>query len=380
MYSDEVCNPVSLTKYSEIFKTLNLKFKAPKLDTCATCDGFLSKIKIAQDEEEKQVLVEQKQIHVKKGDFGFEQKRVDKENARQNNDMGAFAFDLQQCLPTPFLRNSVSFYKRQLWTFNLTIHDLKTNDSGCFMWHEGIARRGGNEIASCVFKHLQSLPSSVTKITFYSDSCSGQNKNSFVSAMFLLFIKENPSLEYIGHTFLEPVHTHLECDSDHALIERKKKKSNVEISVPRDWYQFIGSINSKIKVVEMKESDFFNFNEISKNNFNWKRSNSKSQKFIWNSVRWIRYTNNYNQILYKTNLNPEEPFNLLPLVKRGASTLTLGHLKNIEDLPILSSDKKKDLMDLLQYINPDFHSFYKNLKTSSTELNIHPDLISDDED
>lgn len=157
LYCKEVENPISLSKYSEIFRGMNLKFKSPKIDTCATCDSLEMKIKLATNEQDLNNFKELKEVHVKKADNAYEYKRFDKDSSKKNMNIKAFVFDLQQCLPTPFLRTSVTFYKRQLWTFNLTVHDLEDDTSKCFMWHEGIAKRGGNEIASCVYKQLRSM-------------------------------------------------------------------------------------------------------------------------------------------------------------------------------------------------------------------------------
>lgn len=380
LYSNETEKPVSLTKYSEIFQTLNSKFKAPKLDTCSTCDSLQCKMKIEQSDEEKAILMQQLKEHVDKADMAYEQKKEDKNAAKNNGDMKTYAFDLQQCLPTPFLRTSISFYKRQLWTFNLTIHDLENNRSQCFMWHEALARRGGNEIASCVYKQLSLVPEHITKVCFYSDSCPGQNKNSHVAAMFMAFVQNNPHIELIDHKFLEPGHTHMECDSDHALIERKKKKSSVEIQVPRDWYQFINSINSKMHVLEMKKSDFFNFAELSKAKFVWRRSNDTGQKFVWNHVRWFRYTTGSPDIHYKTSLNKDEPFQVLKVGKRGVGSVQRTEIVQIKEVPVISVEKKKDILDTFQFINPEFHSFYKNIPSNKDILNIHPDLVDEEDE
>lgn len=106
--------------------------------------------------------------------------------------------------------------------------------------------------------------------------------------MFITFVQNNPHIDFIDHKFLEPGHTHMECDSDHALIERKKKKSNIDIQIPRDWYQFVRSVHSKMNVVEMKANIFFNFSELLKSKFIWRRCNENGERFIWNEVRWLR--------------------------------------------------------------------------------------------
>lgn len=64
LYKLKVEKPVSQSKYCEIFKTMGLKFKAHNVDTCSTCDTYVAKMKIAQTEEEKCALIEQKNNHL----------------------------------------------------------------------------------------------------------------------------------------------------------------------------------------------------------------------------------------------------------------------------------------------------------------------------
>lgn len=57
----------------------------------------------------------------------------DKNIARVDRKKRAFAFDLQQSLPTAHLTAGKVCYLRQLWAFNLTVHDLVSNEATCFM-------------------------------------------------------------------------------------------------------------------------------------------------------------------------------------------------------------------------------------------------------
>ncbi|CAH2105655.1 unnamed protein product [Euphydryas editha] len=118
------------------------------INTCNTCDVLNAKTKVA-DEERKINLTAKLAEHQHQAEKAYPEKRVDKANAKTDSSVRAFAFDLKQCLPTPYLKTSVSFYKRQLWSFNLTIHDLATNEATCYMWDETIGARGANQIASC---------------------------------------------------------------------------------------------------------------------------------------------------------------------------------------------------------------------------------------
>lgn len=108
--------------------------------------------------------------------FAYESKKNDKELALSNLNVKVFSFDLQQCLPTPYLRASMFFYKRPLWTFNLTVHDGATKKAQCYLWNETIAKRGANDIGSCLFKCLLDLPNTVRHVILYSRIAPVQDK------------------------------------------------------------------------------------------------------------------------------------------------------------------------------------------------------------
>ena len=78
-----------------------------------------------------------------------------KARKRKTNKLIVYSFDLQQCLPTPMLHSNVSFYKRPLWTYDLTINNMTAKNTMCFMWHEEIANRGPCEIGSCISQFLK---------------------------------------------------------------------------------------------------------------------------------------------------------------------------------------------------------------------------------
>lgn len=124
-----------------------------------------------------------------------------------------------QCLPTPDLKANVVFYKKLLWTYNETIRDIGSKESYCYMWHEGLAGRGSNEIGSILYKHImEKIPKFINHLITYSDTCAVQNRNSNVAIIFMLAIQKHPTLQIIDKKFLVSCHTHLECDSDHSRI------------------------------------------------------------------------------------------------------------------------------------------------------------------
>lgn len=179
------------------------------------------KIKVCDNEFDKEKLIKEQKDHHQAADSAYKSKAKDKELAKSDPSVKCYVFDLQQCLPTPNLNTSVAFYKRLYWTYNLTVHDCGTKEATHYIWHEAVGERGANEIASCLYKHLKDhLPNTIKTIILYSDTCAGQNKNSIVAAMFTYLMQKKTTLKEVHHKFLIPGHTHLECDSDHSVIER----------------------------------------------------------------------------------------------------------------------------------------------------------------
>ncbi|GFO25542.1 hypothetical protein PoB_005204700 [Plakobranchus ocellatus] len=83
--------------------------------------------------------------------------------ASENPKTCAAVFDLQQVIYTPKSHHSSIFYKRRLANYSFTIFDLQSQEGRCFLWHEGIARRGANEISTCIYKFLQEKDSDGTE-------------------------------------------------------------------------------------------------------------------------------------------------------------------------------------------------------------------------
>lgn len=76
------------------------------------------------------------------------------------------------------------------------------------------------------------------------------------------------------HKFLIPGHTHLECDVDHAVIERAKKRCKFAINHPRDWYQLVRTAGNKntFEVQVMNMESFYDFAELLKGPLIWEKT------------------------------------------------------------------------------------------------------------
>lgn len=371
---------ISRTKFEEIFHTMNIGIKRPSKDTCGKCDKLKMKINLSTNLEEKAKLQEELDLHLKEADDYYILKSEDKRLSKNDKSKKTITFDLQQCLPTPQLSSGITFYLRQLWTFNLTVHDCDVDQAHCFMWHEAVAARGANQIASCLYQFLNSIPSHVEEITLYSDSCTGQNKNAHIVAMYFCILKSHPTLKVIKHKFLVPGHTHMECDGDHALIERTKKRTETPIHHPRDWYQLVRCTGKKhpFKVVEMDQSKFFDFAKLLKNELQIKKKDESGNPFYWRNVRELKVDkNNLGTMFFKTSIH--ENFKSVSFRKRGPPPKFVLELQYAGPVPI-SEKKKANLLQLLPYISDVFWDFYQTLPTNTNENETHPDLESSDDE
>jgi len=71
-------------------------------------------------------------------------------------------------LPTPVISTGICYYKRQLWTYCLGVHNLGSNEVMMYVWDESVASRGPQEIGSCILHYVKTYVSS-TKLIMYSD-------------------------------------------------------------------------------------------------------------------------------------------------------------------------------------------------------------------
>lgn len=111
-------NAQSELTYRKVFvEEYNLSFKKPNNDTCNQCDEYEMLMKTATDDETRIKAETNKNGHLEmayKEKTYLIRKKKDKDLSVFNSNITTISFDLQKCLSTPMLLNSVSFYKRQL--------------------------------------------------------------------------------------------------------------------------------------------------------------------------------------------------------------------------------------------------------------------------
>ncbi|XP_041968863.1 uncharacterized protein LOC121725818 [Aricia agestis] len=189
--------------YYRIFNNdFNLGLFNPRKDQCHECEGY-------KNSTDKGPLKDKYNKHLEEKSLSRLELKHDIEQCKSNGSNNIVAiFDLQAVLPCPIGQSSAFFYKSKLNCYNFTVSNINDDTTVCFFWHEGLGKRGANEIGTCVYKFLEELSSKQPNkdIIFYSDNCCGQQKNKFVFIMYYFAVNTLP-IKSITHKFLIRGHT-----------------------------------------------------------------------------------------------------------------------------------------------------------------------------
>ena len=120
-----------------------------------------------------------------------EKVRNDVKEALNNTHILSVSFDLQKVLNAPQADISSFYYKRKISIYNFSIFDLVSKEAECFLWNETTAKRGANEISSCLYKYIVNKNrQGITDFRFCSDNCGGLNRNQILFTMYAKAAKD----------------------------------------------------------------------------------------------------------------------------------------------------------------------------------------------
>lgn len=261
MFLEEYKINVSYKVYWSIFHNkFNIKFGLPRTDTCTVCDSLQQKVDAADNDDLKHPLTIEKKLHLRKAEAFYNLKRVWKAKAKKGEAM-VVCFDFMQNLPLPHVRDNLTFRCRQLWYYVFGIHSLADDSASMFTYHEGIAKKGQNEVTSMLFYYLtRSVIITSRHLVLFSDGCPGQNKN-YVMIHFLYMLVHCLKL-FDDITYIFPIrgHSFLPNDQDFSIIS--KRKNVVTADIPQHWDNIIMQCREKpspFNLVNMNQQHFFNF-------------------------------------------------------------------------------------------------------------------------
>lgn len=229
-----------LMYYTIFNQEFNIAFYSPKKDECELCLAYKN-----ASQEEKNQMQNKYDTHLKEKELSRSEKQADKAS-----DKVVTVYDLQAVLPCPIGNAPRLYYVSKLNVLNLTMFELQANQAYCYLWHEAEAKRGADEIGSCVWYYLRNLQENVSNsadkskvldVIFYTDNCAGQNKNRFIISLYMYAVSTLKSVQSITHKFLITGHTQNEGDHVHSVIEKAvvKSRKSGPICVPEQYATII---------------------------------------------------------------------------------------------------------------------------------------------
>lgn len=370
---------VSAITYRRIFSTsYNLSFFKPKKDQCLTCVKYAN-----SDNSRKKSLEEEYKGHLLRRDNAFQSKAADKERASTDNEFISATFDLQSVLQIPSGDVSQLYYTRKLNAYNATIYEsAPPNNAHCFCWTEIHGLRGSCEIATVLLLYLQNLPRTTKRVSLFSDTCAGQNRNQFVSCMFLYAVRTIDNLEMVEHKFMEKGHSYMEVDSMHSAIESAKK--HVSVYSMQDWLNIFHIARSNrlrnkmckpYNIKQLKYSDFIDFKKLAKDMIKNRYKDETGAKVNWLKIKRLRYEKAKPfQIQYSYDFYSD--YKAINILGRGRPQIEIPSLKSLYNSKIpISTAKKKDLMNLCrtEVIPEEYHGWYRELPATDANKDYVPE-------
>lgn len=168
----------------------------------------------SKSEDEKNKAKQEKELHLRRAEsLRGELNEYTDQSKTSPADVHVITVDLQQTLPTPKLSCGPAFYCRKLWTYNVGIHNCATGKGFMFMWDESMAKRGSDEIGSCIVKYLSVSNVRARKTGYFSDNCGGHNKNWNMMSLGSHLVNTK-RFEEIEHYFLIAGNTNVPSDLD----------------------------------------------------------------------------------------------------------------------------------------------------------------------
>jgi len=325
-------------------------------------------------------------LHKQETELSRVEKNNDKELALKNkNSIVVACYDLQSVLTTPSAKVSNFYYSRKFATYNLTVYNMDEIEANCYLWNEDQAKRGENEISTCIYKFLIEYCTNKHTI-FYSDNCCGQQKNKFMISLYLYAVT-HLNIPSITHKYLIVGHTQNEGDNVHSVIEKQKSRllRGGSIFSPQQWTTVIQSAKKTgkpFKVNEFIYKDFLDFKKMSKSIGNNINKNTNGQKITWNDIKIIKVSKDLpDRIQYKTSYGQNDFLEIIVSRKTRTSkqkSIELELNPLYQQPPGISKEKKRDLINLCdaKFIPDTYHYFFKQLNITTNTMPI----TTDDED
>ncbi|XP_062529653.1 uncharacterized protein LOC134200558 [Bombyx mori] len=365
------------TFYKVFTQDYNISFFRPRKDQCDLCMQYKN-----STPEQKVLLKESYDTHLEEKTLSRQEKHDDRCKIDDKNKV--LVFDLQAVLQSPRGTTSGFYYKSKLNSYNFTITMLNKKVDGqikdsyddvhCFFWNETDAKRGANEIGSCLLKVFEKLSAESPNdngcnLILYSDNCAGQNKNKFIVALYLYAVT-HLNIKSITHKFLIKGHTQNEGDNIHSLIEKEitKNLKSGPIYSPHQYVAIIKNAKKSGKKFLVHELTFESFLDLKKLQEDWGFNFNKTkdgETVSWNELKVIKVSKDTPFSFFVKTSYRDSEYQEVRIRNTRKKMLPLSEIVSTKYVYIskqeLSENKKKDLRELLsKKLIPNFYSDFYN--------------------
>lgn len=247
--------------YSHYKNNFNYPFGRPQVDTCCKCEELNLKIKSPHlNEVAKRTAVAELLVHKRLSKKFYNALKYEtSDEGKKEEGVLSLAFDYMKTISLPRVPIQELYYLRQLSVNVFSVHDIKNNKNKIYLYHEGLGRKGPNEVCSFLNEYLSNVPSTYKKLRLFCDNCSGQNKNQSLSR-FCLFLTDSGRFEKVEQFFPVRGHSFLPCDRDFGTISRALRKHDRLFTVHELSEVIIGSAApGKFEVQEVDACDILDF-------------------------------------------------------------------------------------------------------------------------
>lgn len=378
-------HPESNIKYNFYYtyfkENFNFRFGRPPSDTCNTCEEKMKRIRDPRlNENAKKVCAAEFMLHKRRAKRFYSSMANSKEVSKQNNNTLGLVFDFMQNIDLPKVPVQEMYYLRQLTVNNFCIYNLKTDNAQFYLYHEGQAKKGANDVASFLVDYIEeNVPHSVTELHLFSDNCPGQNKNHTLIRV-LLTLTIIGRFKKIKHFFPLTGHSFLPCDRKFGIIKRPIRNCS-RIYTIYQLCELILSVNRKsqntIKLIDTE--NIIDFDNWWPNVFKKRVASTESVTLSWREREYLA-TSKYHYFEYssdkKGNIKTSEFIHTdnadndsayyycnFNVSKVDPSIIQLPQAlayTNSEMIP-LKKEKIEDLKKALKYVPHEHEPFYQKI-------------------
>lgn len=287
----DVANNVKYDFYRKYYnENHGYRFGRLQIDVCSTCEELTAKIRSPfLNENAKRVAVAEKVVHLCRAKKFYKKQQEVKTLCENKPEVGAIVFDYMQNLPLPKIPVQEMFYLRKLWLYVFCCHDITANIADFYVYPEGEAKRGPDEVCSMLWMKIKSLSPDIKVLHVFSDACGGQNRNHTLVAFFLALVavgRFNKIYQYFpfrGHSFLQ-------CDRNFGVAKRKIRKLD-RIYTPEQYINLIKtSKTSGFNVTQVSSENFLDFKNWTTKVYKKKAKSHDKVPFLISKCKQLEYS------------------------------------------------------------------------------------------